>query len=103
MAKTELAVKEKIANDAYTIQLLKALLNNPAVWIVGGTVLIEQLEYRGYVGNVIATSAEAALFMAAIAKALGPEGIAAAGDAISDVIGAGSSLLSAPLKLIPGL
>jgi hypothetical protein len=100
MAKTETAVKEKLVNDAYTIQLLEKLLGNPFIWIVGGTLIIEQLEYRGYVGNLVATSAEAALFMAAIAKSLGPEGIAAAGAAVSDVIGAVGGGLSAPLRLL---
>jgi len=87
MAKTSIQVQEKAVNDTYTIQLLEKILGNPFLWIVGGTIIIEQLEYRGYVGNIIATTAETALFAAAIAKSLGPEGIAAVGGAVGDVIG----------------
>lgn len=99
MATTDQQITKKAVDNAYTIQLVEKLLGNPFLWIVGGTLIIEQLEYRGYVGNIIATSAETALFLAAIAKSLGPEGISAAGTAISDVITAGTS----GLKLLPGI
>lgn len=74
--------ERQIQSDA---EVVKAILDNPFVWIILGVITLEWAERHGLTGNIVTTAAETGIITAASCRALAPA-LPAIGEAAGDLI-----------------
>lgn len=62
----------ELSRDQALVQIVRAVIDSPFTWIVGGVIALEYAERRKWTGNIITTTAETGLIAAAGARAIGP-------------------------------